>query len=91
MEAVNRKQSSIKGDNSRNQKSQVSDAANELLNESKKLASELYEEGLHKFTEAEQQVKHYSDQLATKIQEKPLASILIAGGIGFLISKLLRK
>ncbi|RUR12223.1 hypothetical protein ELY15_05780 [Legionella sp. km772] len=77
--------------NDRPQKSNVSDAANELLNESKKLANELYEDGRTKLNEAEQQLKDYSDLMLRKIQEKPLTSILIAGGIGFLLSKLLKK
>lgn len=73
------------------QKSKVSDAANDSLNESKKLANEIYEDGRTKLTEAEEQLKDYSDQLIRKIQDKPLTSLLIAGGVGFLISKLLKK
>ena len=91
MEALNRKQSNIKNETIRNSKAQVGDAANDLLAESKKLANEIYEEGLNRITEAEQQIKDYSEQLINKIQEKPLTSILIAGGIGFLLSKLIRK
>jgi ElaB/YqjD/DUF883 family membrane-anchored ribosome-binding protein len=91
MEALNRKQINMKNDTIRNTKAQVGDAANELLNESKKRANELYEDGITKLTEAEQQIKDYSEQLVTKIQEKPLTSILIAGGIGFILSRLLRK
>lgn len=92
MEALNRKQTNMKNETLRNSsKAHVGDAANELLNESKKLANELYEEGVSKLTEAEQQIKDYSEQLVNKIQEKPLTSLLIAGGIGFLLSKLLRK
>ncbi len=74
-----------------NQKAHVKEAASELLNESKKWANEMREEGLHKITEAEEDIKEYSDQLLKKVQENPLASVLIAGGIGFLLSSLLRK
>lgn len=73
------------------QKSHVSDAANDLLSESKKLANELYEEGLSKLSGAEDQVKEYSDQFLKKIQKNPLSSVLIAGGVGFLLSKLLKR
>lgn len=73
------------------EKSHVVDAANELLNESKKLANELYEEGLSKINMAEEQFKEYSDLLLKKIQEKPLTSVLIAGGVGFLLTKLIKK
>lgn len=89
MDSLNRKSSSMKNDSSH--KSSVGDAANELLSEGKKLANELYEDGRAKITEAEQQLKDYSDSFAKKIQEKPITSILIAGGIGFLLSKLLKK
>jgi ElaB/YqjD/DUF883 family membrane-anchored ribosome-binding protein len=74
-----------------NQKSHVVDAASELLNEGKKLAHELYEEGINKVGDAEDHVKKYSDELLKKVQENPLSSVLIAGGIGFLLSKLLKK
>ncbi len=73
------------------QKSHVADAASDLLNEGKKYAHELYEEGLSKVNEAEDSVKKYSDDLLKKVQENPLTSVLIAGGIGFLLSKLLKK
>jgi len=91
MDSLNRKSSPLKNEDARTQKSNVGDAANELLSESKKLASELYEDGISKLNEAEQQLKNYSELVVKKIQEKPLTSILIAGGIGFLLSKLLKK
>ena len=73
------------------QKSHVADAASELLSEGKKYAHELYEEGMHKVSAAEDSVKKYSDDLLKKVQENPLTSVLIAGGIGFLLSKILNK
>jgi hypothetical protein len=94
MEALNRKQTNIKTDRSSTgstEKSTVSTAANDLLNESKKLATELYEEGLNKLSEAEQQLKGYSETVVNTIKEKPLTTLLIAGGIGYLLSKLFRK
>lgn len=74
----------------RAQKSHVGDAASELLNESKKFANEVYVDGLNKVSEAEDQMKEYSDILLKKVQENPLTSVLIAGGIGFLLSKILK-
>ena len=97
MEALSRKQTTtktdttIKSNTGRTQKSHVSNAANDLLSESKKLASELYEGSLNKLNEAEQQLKGYSDTVANKIKERPFTSLLIAGGIGFILAKLLRK
>lgn len=72
-------------------KSHVAEAAGDLLNEGKKFANELYQEGLDKVSEAEENVKEYSDQLLKKVQENPLSSVLIAAGVGFLISKIFHK
>lgn len=71
--------------------SHVSEAANELLNESKKMANELYQESINKVHEVQNHIKGYSDELATKIQKNPLKSMLIAGGVGFLLSVILRR
>ena len=77
--------------NGRNKSAHVSDAASEFLNDGKKLANELYKEGLNQVNDVEENVKEYSDELLKKVQENPLASVLIAGGIGFLLSILLKK
>ncbi|QMT60981.1 YqjD family protein [Legionella sp. PC997] len=66
-------------------------AASQLLNEGKRKVNELYEEGVHKVNEVEENVKEYSDKLVRKIHHNPLASVLIAGGIGFLLSRLMKK
>lgn len=92
----------INKDTAANQRSHVAEAATDLLNESKKYAGELYEEGINKVNslyeesidkahQAEDAIKLYSDELLKKVQQNPLASVLIAGGIGFLLSKLLKK
>jgi len=75
--------------------SHVADSASDLLNESRKLANELYQKGVGKMGDAEDMVKdtvkEYSDQLVKKIHEKPLTSVLVAAGVGLLLSSLLRK
>ena len=89
MDSLNRKSTDMKNESS--QKSRVGDAANDLLNESKKLANELYEDGCGKLSDAEQHLKDYSEHFTRKIHEKPFTSLLIAGGIGYLISRLFKK
>ncbi|MCP0914827.1 MULTISPECIES: ElaB/YgaM/YqjD family protein [Legionella] len=69
----------------------VTDAASELIQEGKKLASELYEEGLNKVHDAQKNVKEYSDEVLEKVRKNPMTSVLIAAGVGFLLSALLRK
>lgn len=67
-----------------------SDAA-DLLNDGKKFANKIYKDGLHKVDWAEENVKEASDMLVKKVKANPIASVLIAGGIGFIISALFRK
>lgn len=74
-----------------NRKSHVREAASDLLDEGKKWANEMRDEGLNKVNQAEDQFKESTDQLLKKVQENPLSSLLIAGGIGFLLSRILRK
>ncbi|KTD52766.1 DUF883 C-terminal domain-containing protein [Legionella quateirensis] len=71
--------------------SHVAAAAEDLINEGKKFANEVYQEGVHKVSDAEEVVKEYSDKLVQKIQEKPLTSVLVAAGVGVLLAALLRK
>ncbi len=82
--------SGIKGNGSRDE-SHVGDAANKLLNEGKKLANELYEDGAKKVALAEDSVKEYTGELLFKVKQNPLTSVCVAAGVGFLLSLLLRK
>lgn len=72
-------------------KSHIEEDTSDLIHEGKKRAQELYEDGLNKVNAVEDNFKEYSDHLLQKIQENPLTSVLIAGGIGFLLSKILKK
>ncbi len=72
-------------------KSHVAESAADLLDESKKLANELYEGGLNKLNIVQKEAVEYSDELLQKVREHPLKAILIAGGVGLILSALLRK
>lgn len=72
-------------------KDHLEEAASQLLTEGKKKVNQLYEDGVNKANEVEENIKEQSDRLLKKIQENPLASVLIAGGIGFLLSRLMKK
>ena len=89
MDALNKNQT--QANNFSSPKAHISEAATELLEEGRKLANELYEGGLHKVQNAEDSVKEYSDELVKKVKEKPLTSLLIAAGVGYILSTLLRK
>ncbi|MBN9226479.1 MULTISPECIES: hypothetical protein [Legionella] len=75
----------------RNHKSHVRAAASDLLDEGKKWANEVREEGVNTVNKAEENIKRYSDQTLKKVHEYPLVSVLLAGGIGYLLAKILKK
>ena len=85
MESTTKKQTNLNG------KSHLREAVSDVMTEGKKFANELYEDGLGKASKVEDQVKDYSDEIVIKIKENPLRSVLIAGGVGFLLSLLLKK
>lgn len=72
-------------------KGHIEEVASQLLGEGKKRAQDLYEEGKNKVNSLEDNVKEYSNQLLKIVQENPLTTVLIAGGIGFLLSKIMKK
>lgn len=63
-----------------NDSTPVADQTNRVLDETKKLGNQIYEEGKGKF-----------DELQGNIKERPFHSLLIAMGVGFLLSYLFRK
>jgi len=90
MDTLNNNQTNFKS-NGPSTRSHVGDAAEDLLVEGKKLADELYKDGVNKVSKVEDEVKEYSDELLRKVQENPLTAVLIAGGIGFLLSTIFKK
>ena len=85
MQSATKKQTNLNG------KSHLREAVSDVMTEGKKFANELYEDGLGRASKVEDQVKDYSDEIVIKIKENPLRSVLIAGGVGFLLSLLLKK
>ncbi|KTC90170.1 hypothetical protein OQJ18_05205 [Fluoribacter dumoffii] len=69
-------------------KEHLKKGSNILIDEGKRKASELYHEGLDKASEMEQSIENIVNNLAGKIREKPLSSVLIAAAIGYLWAKI---
>ncbi len=71
--------------------SSLNTGANDLIHASKQKAHELWSESRHKVSEAQESIKDYSNEVIHKIQNKPVKSVFIAAGIGFLLATLLRR
>jgi len=69
----------------------VESAAKTFINDGKNLADALYDRGVDTIIEVEKSMQEYSDSVLTKIQQKPVTSMLISGGIGFILALFLRK
>ena len=67
------------------------DKADDVSQHVKETTSHLYKESKDKINDIHDSVNDNKDELVKAIKRKPLQSVLIAGGIGFLLSKLLKK
>lgn len=63
----------------------------ELIDEVKDTASNVYKESKNKVNDIEDVVSDYTEELVKIIKDKPITSILIAGGLVYLVAKLLKK
>lgn len=83
--AVKSKKRVIKGS-----KKVIADGAR-LVHEGKKLVTNLYKDGNSILQHASNDVKEYSDDMLRKVQKNPMTSVLVATGVGIVLSLLLSK
>lgn len=73
----------------------ISEQANEVLMEAKKLGSTIYSEGKEKIESKmgalQEGLTEQSDKIVQQVHENPIYALLIAAGVGFLLAKLLKK
>jgi ElaB/YqjD/DUF883 family membrane-anchored ribosome-binding protein len=69
----------------------IQEAGEELLDEGRKFVHDLQDQGRDKLNAVKKEATEYSDELLELVRNHPLQSMLIAGGIGFLLSRLLKK
>lgn len=73
----------------------IKESAADIINESKKMAGDVYQQGVNKMNEkvhdAEEYMHDYSDKFVKKIHANPIGSVLVAVGVGMLLSSILRK
>ncbi len=87
MHALNKNKSHVKAETARIR--DVSKGATfKFINKSHKLANDMCLDGIKKINAVEAGMTHYSNELIGTIREKPLQSVMIAGGIGALIALL---
>lgn len=72
-------------------KPHIREATRDFLDEGHHFASKIYEGGLEKLDEAQKNMQILTDEFVDKIKEKPVSSVLIAAGVGFILSKLFSK
>ncbi|WP_131783337.1 hypothetical protein [Legionella gresilensis] len=71
--------------------SNLSSAASDLLKDGKKVANELYEEGRHRVNEMQDSIRVYSDELIKQVHTRPMTTLLIAAGVGFILASFIRR
>ena len=62
-----------------------------LIHESEKLAKKIYQDSGNILEEASHKLKQHSDELLHKVQKNPLTSLLLATGVGIVLSVFLGK
>ncbi|MBA4697400.1 MAG: hypothetical protein H2069_08465 [Legionella sp.] len=70
---------------------ELADKAEGHLGNMQESAQKLIEEGKKKVGEAQDYLAANADDLIKIVKEKPLVSMLVAGGVGYLLSMLARK
>jgi len=74
---------------------ETKDKAEDLTDQLKQTASDVYQSGREKVNQRVNQIEgsiqEQADLVLQSVREKPLTSVLIAAGIGFILAKLINK
>lgn len=68
----------------------TSSQSKRVLEETKKLGTDIYNDGTETINELKDKFQEHSDKVVQNVKEKPFTSLLIAAGIGFILSRLLK-
>ncbi|MFJ1270213.1 YqjD family protein [Legionella lytica] len=77
-------------DNFDHLKDKVKDNAEDMLNKAKEKTEGISDTIKKQACDAQKNIECNYDELVEHIKEKPIASVLIAAGVGYLVSKLLK-
>jgi len=69
----------------------LSEAAEQMINEGIKLATKIFEESKDKFGQYNDELLQYTEQLTKTVRKKPVTSLLVTGGVVFLLVKLFKR
>jgi len=69
----------------KNETKETIEHAEALYEHVKGKASEIYDESKKTVCDAHENIKECTDSLVKHVREKPISSLLIAGGIGFIL------
>lgn len=92
MDNINKLKSSLKNTKEKTESSYY-DLKGKLEETGEKIkdkTQEILEEGREQFSSLEHQAMVYEEAFINKIRERPIASLLVAAGAGYLLSKLLK-
>lgn len=78
-------------DNASSMYEEIKDRTEAKAHDIKESVQEMYEGSRKKMNNLQDCVSDYSDELIKTVKDKPLTSILIAGGIGFILAALAKK
>ena len=67
------------------------EATNKINKETKKLASKVYKQGRNELNSVQHTFKEKTEKITQAVHKKPMTALLIAGGIGFILSAILRR
>ncbi|MGQ3888373.1 hypothetical protein ACQUW5_04995 [Legionella sp. CNM-1927-20] len=70
---------------------QGKEKSQDFYHQAKESASDFYNESKKMVNEAKDYLQANSDEIINAVKEKPLSSLLIAGGVGFILYNLLRR
>lgn len=91
MNKLNAAKSTTRDAKIQKEKDETLEHAEALYKHVKGKANDIYKDGKHSVAELQDQLKHQTDHLIQHVREKPLSSLLIAGGIGFILSAIFKK
>lgn len=82
---------SVHSSTARNRKPHLAQATNELLHNGQDSVYKLYETGMDKIDEINKKAHEITDEWTLKVKNNPVGAVLVAAGIGFILSRIFHR